>query len=42
MPLLTLSMYSISPEYFHAAGTALLAGRTFTGMTIKTRRAWRW
>jgi predicted permease len=23
-------MYSISPEYFHAAGTALLAGRTFS------------
>jgi predicted permease len=23
-------MYSISPEYFHAAGTALLAGRDFT------------
>ncbi len=23
-------MYSISPEYFHAAGTALLSGRTFT------------
>jgi predicted permease len=22
--------YSVSPEYFHAAGTALLAGRTFT------------
>jgi predicted permease len=23
-------MFSISPEYFHAAGTALLSGRTFT------------
>ena len=23
-------MYNISPEYFHAAGTALLAGRAFT------------
>ncbi|HEX4807472.1 MAG TPA: ABC transporter permease [Bryobacteraceae bacterium] len=23
-------VYSISPEYFHAAGTALLSGRTFT------------
>jgi MacB-like periplasmic core domain len=23
-------MYSVSPEYFHAAGTALLAGRDFT------------
>src|SRR5229473_5138693 len=23
-------MYNISPEYFHAAGTALLAGRDFT------------
>ena len=30
MPRLTPIMYSISPEYFHAAGTALLAGRTFT------------
>jgi predicted permease len=26
----TVIMYSISPEYFHAAGTALLAGRDFT------------
>lgn len=25
-----LVMYSISPEYFHAAGTALLSGRAFT------------
>jgi predicted permease len=24
------AMFSISPDYFHAAGTALLAGRTFT------------
>ena len=30
MPLLTPYLYNISPEYFHAAGTALLAGRTFT------------
>jgi predicted permease len=26
----TAITYSISPEYFHAAGTALLSGRTFT------------
>jgi predicted permease len=26
----TVIMYGISPEYFHAAGTALLAGRDFT------------
>jgi predicted permease len=26
----TVIMYSISPEYFHAAGTGLLAGRDFT------------
>ena len=30
MPLPTPFMYNISPEYFAAAGTALLAGRTFT------------
>ncbi len=30
MPRLKPCMYNISPEYFHAAGTALLAGRTFT------------
>ena len=33
-------MYIISPEYFHAAGTALLSGRTSPGTTIRLRRAW--
>ncbi len=30
MPLLKPCMYNISPEYFDAARTTLLAGRTFT------------
>jgi hypothetical protein len=32
-------MFSISPEYFHAASTVLQSGRTSHGMTTKTRRA---
>jgi predicted permease len=29
------SMYNVSPEYFHAAGTAILSGRTFTRLDDK-------
>src|ERR1700742_2690386 len=29
-------VYNISPEYFHAAGTALLSGRTFTSHDDKS------
>ena len=41
MPLLDAVMYSISPEYFRAAGTALLAGRTLhMARRQRMRRAW--
>ena len=33
-------LFRISPEYFHAARTALLSGRTSPGMTMTMRRAW--
>ncbi len=34
--------YDVSPGYIRAAGTVLLAGRTFTCTTTRTLRAWRW
>jgi cell division protein FtsX len=36
----SVMMFKVSPEYFHAAGTALLSGRPSHGMTTKIHHAW--